>query len=103
MIEEIKIEKPFIMNKKVAAMIQYHLKKEKIVYTIEETSDEIIYMIKSILRESQTYNIVYNKHLGTWSCDCPAFKFRRRLGKEECKHIEFIKLLIEDNVPIGSM
>ena len=99
----IEIKKPVIMNKKVAEMITYHLKKEKIVYKLEENETEIIYMLKSIKRDSQTYNVVYNKQYESWICDCPAFKFRRRLQKEFCKHIEFIKVLLSEGIIIDSI
>jgi len=100
--EEIKIEKPpAIMNAKVAELIRYHLKKEKIVYILEESDNSTIYMLKSIKRDSQTYNVVNEN--GTWTCDCPAFKYRRRFGKELCKHIDFIQVLIKEEIPIESI
>ncbi len=103
MIEEIKVDKPVIMNKKVAQMIKYHATKEKIVYQLEDNKDETIYMLKSIMRDSQTYNVVYDKVTKSWTCDCPAFKFRGRLKKEFCKHIEFIKILLDERIEIDSI
>lgn len=87
---------------KVSDMLDYHLKKEPIVYIIEQKENETIYMIKSIMRDSQTYNIVdeivNNKHI--WTCDCPAFKFRRKLGRSTCKHIDFIQFLLNEKIVI---
>ncbi len=100
---EVKVDKPVIMNKKVAQMIQHHAKKEKIVYVLEDNKDETIYMLKSIMRDSQTYNVVHDKVTKSWTCDCPAFKFRGRLKKEFCKHIEFIKILLDEGVIIDSI
>jgi len=103
MSDEIKVDKPVIMSKKVAQMIKYHATKEKIVYRLEDNKDETIYMLKSIMRDSQTYNVVNDKVSKTWVCDCPAFKFRKRLNKEFCKHIEFIKMLLAEEVTIDSI
>lgn len=96
------------MNKKVADMIKYHFTKEKIIYKLEESDKEILYMIKSILRKNQTYNIVFDKTVdpdkfNQWSCDCPANKFKRRFKKENCKHVDFIKVLNKENIEIETI
>ena len=37
--------------------------------------------------DGKSYEIVFDRDRSEWSCDCPAFKFRRRHKISKCKHI----------------
>lgn len=100
---EVEDNVPVIMNRKVAEMIKYHANKEKIIYIIEDTEVEIIYMLKSILRDSTIYDIIFNKENESYRCSCPAFKYKKRFGKASCKHIGFLQELINSKVEIDLM
>lgn len=88
---------------KVSILLDHHVNKEKIVYIITDDEDEVIYMIKSINRDSQVYNVVFEKHVNNWVCDCPAFKYRIRFNKNKCKHIDFIEFLLKEQIKIESI
>ncbi len=80
-------------------MVEYHLKKEPIVYIYNEKDKVPLYIVKSILRKNQSYNCV--KENDVWYCDCHSFKYRSGVDpKGHCKHIRLILFLIENNVEI---
>ncbi len=93
---------------KVSEMVEEHfgprgpiviLYKDKNEDTGHETK---IYMIKSISRKNQSYNVV--KDNLRWICDCPAFKYRKGVDKEgHCKHCLLVIFLLEKNVVINEI
>ena len=42
--------------------------------------------------DGKSYEIVFDRDRSEWSCDCPAFKFRRRHKISKCKHIKEIQM-----------
>lgn len=89
----------------IVPMVKEHMgPKGPIVVAYKDVSEktgeeQIIYMIKSISRPNQSYNVV--KEAGKWFCDCPSFKYRSGVDKEgHCKHIVLVTFLLNENVEI---
>ena len=87
---------------KVMKLYKHHVDKEPLVYIVEKSTQDISFIVKSISREAQIYTIT-RAYPESWVCDCPAFKYRRRLKEDACKHIEFIKILISKGIQIDEM
>jgi len=86
------------------ALVEYHLKKEPIVYKYVSENRDIgtvteIYMIKSITQKFKSYNVVCENE--NWICDCPSYKFKTGVdSKGHCKHIKLVIFLIDEKVEI---
>ena len=64
--------------------------------------DKKIYMIKSISRKNQSYNVVKENEI--WYCDCPAFKYRKGVDKDgNCKHCLLVSFLLSKDVVINEI
>ncbi len=89
---------------RVSDLVEYHLTKEKIVYKFIEKSevtgkDEIMYQVKSIKEENQSYVVVCKNDI--WYCDCPSFKYKTGTDANgNCKHIMLIIFLNDNKVEI---
>jgi len=69
----------------------------------ENTGQEkLIYMLKSITRKNQSYNVIEEN--SKWFCDCPSFKYRSGVDKEgNCKHILLVTFLLNEDVVINEI
>lgn len=89
---------------RVSDLVSEHVKRGPICYKhvhVNEVTkkEEIIYMIKSVSRPNQVYNIIYEG--GQWYCDCPSFKYKSGTNTQgHCKHIQFVVFMIQKNVEI---
>ena len=85
-------------------MVQYHLKVKAIVYKYisedpESGKKEVIYMVKSITQDKESYNVVGDNDV--WICDCPSYKYQSATDEHgHCKHIRFVKFLLDEHVEI---
>ena len=85
---------------RVSDLVEYHLKKESIVYE-EKTDYGVLYYVKSIKRKNQVYVVEFNKNKSEWYCDCPSFKYRTGVSKEGyCKHVLFIRFLNDNSYEV---
>ena len=90
---------------KLTDLVRQHVgPKGPIVLLYKDKNEETgvtqeIYMIKSISRVNQSYNIVEDN--GKWVCDCPSFKYRSGVDKDgHCKHCLLVSFLLSNHVNI---
>ena len=93
---------------RVSDLVEEHLgPRGPIVLLYKDTSTEsgketLIYMVKSVSRSNQSYNVVQEN--GKWFCDCPSFKYRKSVDKDgHCKHCLLVIFLINQNVVISEI
>ena len=88
-----------MVDNKLTAMVKEHLGDKGPIVVKFVDGDSVIYMCKSVSRPNQAYNVV--KENDKWYCDCPAFKYRKGIDKNNhCKHIALIVFLIKEKVSI---
>lgn len=89
---------------KILRMVKQHVNVAPICYRniLEEEGYErtTIYMIKSIERSDQSYNVTQDTEM-SWTCDCPSFKYQTGTTDEGyCKHIVFVRFLLKNEMKI---
>ena len=85
-------------------MVEYHFKVSPIVYEYAAeqanlTEGQRMFIIKSIKRDNESYNVLYDN--SKWSCDCKSYKYKSGVTEEGyCKHIRLLVFFLKEGVVI---
>jgi len=65
-------------------------KPQEIIEAVE-TNKPWMHKVRSCTNRRKWYDVIQRRD-ETFFCTCPSFKF----GKQECKHIDIIKIILEE-------
>ena len=54
-----------------------------------------VWHIPSFSSRRKLYHVRYSGIYGEWCCDCPSWIYRHHDGRKECKHVSYVKEIID--------